>query len=65
MAFKNKISISAEIEEDHLEWLENIAVKFDLPDTDKALRIILDFAIQDNDQDEIFAPENMRCLHCS
>jgi len=65
MAFKNKVSISAEIEEDHLEWLENITVKFDLPDTDKALRIILDFAMQDNDQDAIFAAENMRCLHCS
>ncbi|MFL2762142.1 MAG: hypothetical protein ACJ0A3_04290 [Dehalococcoidia bacterium] len=65
MAFKNKVSVSAEIEEDHLEWLENVTVKFDLPDTDKALRIILDFAMQDNDQNEIFAAENMRCLHCS
>ena len=65
MAFKNKVSVSAEIEEDHLEWLENVTVKFDLPDTDKALRIILDFVMQDNDQNEIFAAENMRCLHCS
>ena len=65
MAFKNKVSVSMELEQDHLAWLENIAVKFDLPDTDKALRIILDFAIQDSDEEKIFAPENMRCFHCS
>ncbi|MCA9689642.1 MAG: hypothetical protein R3A51_09930 [Nannocystaceae bacterium] len=46
----------------HLKWLEEMAARYDLPDADKALRVLVEYAMQDGDADEIF--ENVRCHHC-
>ena len=53
-----------EIEQEQLDWLGEIAENYGLADEDKALRVLLDFAIQDGDSDLIFSTENMRCRFC-
>lgn len=60
----NKVAESFEIEQEQLDWLGEIAKEYRLPDNGKALRVLLDFAIQDGDRDLIFARDNMRCRFC-
>jgi len=62
---KNKETISVNLEEDQLNWLADIVEKFELPDESKALRILLDYVMEEADKEEIFDIENMRCRHCS
>lgn len=61
---KEKIIVDLEIESDHKEWLSQITNKFGFPDESKALRVLLDYAIQDGNEDEIFSSANIRCRHC-
>ena len=61
---KDKSEITVEIESDQLTWLDQILNDYDFPDESKALRVLIDYAIQDGDADLIFSPENMRCQHC-
>ena len=63
MADKNKIELTLSLESDHLDWLSEIIQDYDLPDESKAIRILLDYAIEDADKDEVFSPDNMRCKH--
>lgn len=64
MADKNKVELTLSLESDHLDWLSEIIQDYDLPDESKAIRILLDYAIEDADKDEVFSPDNMRCKHC-
>ena len=64
MADKNKIELTLSLESDHLDWLSEIIQDYDLPDESKAIRILLDYAIEDADKDEVFSPDNIRCKHC-
>lgn len=59
---KAKITVSLEIEEDQSNWLENMAKQYDLPHASKALRVLLDYAIEEADEKEIFG--KVRCLRC-
>lgn len=59
-----KVAQTHEINEDQQKWLEKIAEEYELPDTSKAIRVLLDFAMEDGDEHEIFAPQNARCRHC-
>lgn len=59
---KHKIVVPLEIESDQLAWLEEMAKEHGLIDAAKALRIVLDQAMLDGDEDEIFAA--MRCRRC-
>ena len=61
----DKVSHEFEIESQQRDWLEEVADEYDFQDESKALRVLLDFAIQDGDKDLIFADENMRCRFCS
>ena len=61
---KDKVEVTLELERDHAEWLAAVVDKYGFPDESKAARVLLDFALQDGDEDLIFAPENMRCRHC-
>lgn len=61
---KDKVVVSLEIECDHETWLQEIARKFELPDASKALRVLLDYAMEEADAEEIFDMNNARCLHC-
>ena len=60
----NKTDQTFEIEQEQLDWLGEIAENYGLADEDKALRVLLDFAIQDGDSDLIFSAENTRCRFC-
>ena len=60
----DKIAQTVEIERAQSDWLGEIAKDYRLPDNAKALRVLLDFAIQDGDRDLIFSRDNMRCRFC-
>ncbi len=60
----NKIDQTFEIEQQQFDWLGKIVEDYGLTDEAKALRVLLDFAVQDGDKDLIFSSENMRCRFC-
>ena len=60
----NKVSQSFVIEQGQLDWLGQMAEQYGFADEAKSLRVLLDFAIQDADNDLIFASENARCRFC-
>jgi len=59
---KGKIIEPLEIEADQLEWLKQMVESHSLADASKALRIVLDHAMMDSDEDDIFA--SIRCRRC-
>jgi hypothetical protein len=59
---KSKIVEPLEIEADQLEWLKQMAESYSLADASKALRVVLDHAMQDADEDDIFM--SVRCRRC-
>jgi len=61
---KEKVQIQFTIELDQQEWLARMAQEYNLDDVSKALRVLLDYAMEDGDQDEIFAPQHARCRRC-
>ena len=61
---KNKIAQTFEIEQEQSEWLGEMAKDYGLADQAKALRVLLDFAVQDGDKDLIFSGQNARCRFC-
>ena len=64
MPDKDKIELTLKLESDQLDWLSEIIKDYGLPDEAKAIRVLLDYAIDDGDKDEIFSPDNIRCRHC-
>ena len=64
MPQKNIVEFSVEIEDDQMKWLKKMTENFDLRDDSKSLRVLLDFAMQDADEETIFSRDNMRCRHC-
>lgn len=56
-----KVRLPVTMQPDQAEWLKTMAERYDLSDPDKALRIVLDFAIESTETD-IF--EEIRCRHC-
>jgi hypothetical protein len=57
-----KIDHSFEVNEDHVDWLTQMASKYDLPDEAKALRVLISYAMVDGDLDSIFS--EIRCQQC-
>ena len=58
-----KKEISFEIYSESKEMLEKIVDKYDLPDTSKALRCLMDYVEEkESEWDEIFA--TIRCNRC-
>ena len=57
-----KIKITFEIDMDSYEMLKTIKGRYNLPDTSKALRCLLDYAAADGNWDEIF--KTVRCRRC-
>lgn len=58
----DKISVQFEINDDAEELLNEVVEKYELKDSSKALRIILDYVAEDGDWDEIFG--TVRCRRC-
>jgi hypothetical protein len=59
---KEKVSESFDIEADQLVWLKEMADAHGLPDASKALRVVLDHAMMDADEDQVFM--SIRCRRC-
>ena len=57
-----KIDVTFSINPDMEEMLTRAAEKYELPDASKALRVVLDYVMQDGDWDEIFG--KVRCRRC-
>ena len=57
-----KESVSFEIQEDLIKMLEHISEEYNLRDSNKVLRCILDYVASDGDWDDIFSKR--RCLRC-
>ncbi len=54
---------SVELKESQHQWLEAKAKKYDLPDASKALRCLINYAIDNEDSEpDIF--DEIRCLDC-
>jgi hypothetical protein len=60
---KSKVPVTYIVDADHVTFLCQMAERFDLPDESKALRVLIEYALQDGDLYQIFAAENMRCRH--
>ena len=57
------VSVTLELKESQLQYLEEVAKKYDLPDRSKALRCLIVFAMQESTQESsIFA--EIRCQNC-
>lgn len=59
---KHKVVEALEIEADQLAWLKDMAASYGLKDASKALRVVLDYAMMDADEDDVFG--SMRCRRC-
>ena len=58
----DKIDTTFTINPDMLVYLERAAERFELEDASKALRVLLDFAIYEGDQERIYT--KIRCKRC-
>ena len=58
----NKIQVTFEISPDSYEMLKTIRDRYQLPDTSKTLRCLLDYAAIDGDWKDIFTV--IRCTRC-
>ena len=57
-----KFSHALELNANHLDWLRAMTDEYALPDADKALRIVLDYVMDEADPSTVF--EEIRCNHC-
>ena len=61
---KNRVNIEFEIDNTHLELIEDLAKEYKLSSNSKAIRILLDYVAKDADSFKIFSKENKRCRFC-
>ena len=57
-----KTQQESELNDDHVAWLQEMTEKYGLFDEDKALRVVLDYVMEEAEQSTVF--ENIRCNHC-
>ncbi len=57
-----KAEVALELNKDHIEWLKKMQQQYGLFDEDKALRIVLDYVMDEVDPSVVFA--EIRCNHC-
>ncbi|HJS31258.1 MAG TPA: hypothetical protein VJ924_04635 [Alphaproteobacteria bacterium] len=62
MPAKSKLAATFTVESDQFAWLEEMAAQYQLADASKALRIVLDHAMMDCDEDDVFM--QIRCRRC-
>ncbi|MCA8908114.1 MAG: hypothetical protein KDA64_09550 [Rhodospirillaceae bacterium] len=58
----DKTAQKIDLTEDQIEFLTKMVAKHELPDIGKAVRALIDYAMEDGDTDEIFG--EIRCLRC-
>ncbi len=60
---KDKATYSIELEKSMHEFLEQMVANYSLPDVDKAIRCLINYAREETTtQDDIF--QEIRCLDC-
>ncbi len=59
-----KVKIDWEARDYQISFLKDMAEKYSIKDEAKAMRVLIDYALQDGDLDFIFAKKNMRCIAC-
>lgn len=59
-----KVKIDWDVRDYHINFFKDMAQKYGIVDEAKALRVLVDYALQDGDLDLIFAKKNMRCIAC-
>ncbi|MGE5536993.1 MAG: hypothetical protein ACM30I_00095 [Gemmatimonas sp.] len=60
----NKEKFTFDARDYQLSFLRDMMQQYGIKDEGKALRILLDYAVQDGDLDVIFSKKNMRCIAC-
>lgn len=58
-----KVEQTFELNDDHIAWLKEMTEKFSIADEAKALRIVLDYVMEEAAQETVF--EEVRCNHCA
>lgn len=58
-----KVDQTYSINTDHQDWIKQMVEKYSLKDEGKAIRVLLDFAMTDGDEEVLF--KKIRCLRCS
>tara|TARA_Y100000814_G_C12089133_1_gene319415 strand:+ start:54 stop:242 length:189 start_codon:yes stop_codon:yes gene_type:complete len=58
----NKTSVDVVIQTEQKEWLDKMASKHSLPDASKVLRVLIDYAIEEGSENDIF--DYVRCRYC-
>ncbi len=59
---KAKTRAAFDVESDQLAWLRQMTDDYKLADVSKALRIVIDHAMMDGEEDDIFM--QIRCRRC-
>jgi hypothetical protein len=63
MAMKDKATYTVELDKHMMTFLEEMTTQYDLPDTSKALRVLITYALDpETDRDRIFS--DIRCFDC-
>jgi hypothetical protein len=59
-----RVNIAVDLKESQVEYLEGVLKQYAIPDIPKAIRVLVEYAIHEEDRrDEIFAV--LRCRDCS
>jgi len=59
----DNVSETLGLKESHLEYLDKMITKYDLPDRSKALRCLVTFAMQETEQEATIFTK-IRCSNC-
>ena len=59
----NKTNMDVVIQAEQKEWLQAMASKHSLSDVSKTLRVLIDYAIEEGSEGEIF--DYVRCRYCN
>ena len=63
MAVKDKATYTVELDKHMMAFLEEMVQRYQLPDTSKAMRILITYAMDpETERDRIF--EDVRCFDC-
>jgi len=63
MAVKDKAMFTVELEKHQMAFLEEMMQHYDIPDTSKALRVLITYAMDpETERDRIFS--DVRCFDC-
>ncbi|HEB27764.1 MAG TPA: hypothetical protein ENI05_08305 [Porticoccus sp.] len=57
-----KVEHTFDLNEDHIAWLKGMTDKFSIEDEGKAMRIVLDYVMEEAALETVF--EVIRCNHC-